>query len=115
MAKRIQLRHFMTSEQVCAYMASELAETLDATLHRMTQKERQFYTDEDRKDMQNRIHDIQAYTKTLTSIPTLIRTAQEFISDIQAVGIPQTQVEWPDLIPTYKLALTALKGVPRMP
>lgn len=56
-----KLRHFETSQAALDYMTQELIDTLEDDLAKMTkQPEREYYTNEDRQDMRNKIYDIKA-------------------------------------------------------
>lgn len=40
--------------------------------------------------------------------PTAEDVLKEFVADIEAVGQEHVQMEWPDLLETYKKAVTVL-------
>lgn len=56
----MKLKHFDSVDDVKAYVYQELLDTLKDDLHRMRYDEPAFYSAEDRKDMKNRIKDIEA-------------------------------------------------------
>ena len=41
----------------------------------------------------------------------LLEVVREFVSDIEQVGLDQTQEDWPDLVVTYEHAKNALRKV----
>jgi hypothetical protein len=44
----------------------------------------------------------------VAAAPDLLAVVNEFIRDIDAVGVKQTAEEWPDLVVTYRKALAAV-------
>lgn len=50
----------------------------------------------------------EANARLIAATPDLLAALREFIADIDAVGLEATEDAWPDLSPTYKLALKAI-------
>jgi hypothetical protein len=54
-------KHFENAAQIAAFIEMEVLDSLYADLERMEETEEDYYTDEDRDEVRNKIADIKAY------------------------------------------------------
>lgn len=61
--------------------------------------------------MRNKLHDVTRTAPLIHAIPDLLALLTEFTADIHAVGLKETQKDWPDLASTCKRATTLLRSL----
>jgi len=112
-----KLKHFGSEQAVLDFIASEIVSTLQNDYNRMThdKQERQHYTNDDRRDIRNKLRDVQALIEQIPALPGLIKTLQTFVTDVRAVGIEETGNDWPDLKSTYHEATAQLIAIHKNP
>lgn len=112
-----KLKHFESEQAVLDFIASEIVSTIQDDYNRMThdKHDRKHYTNDDRKEMRNKIHDVHALIEQIPALPGLIKTLQTFVTDVRAVGIEETGNDWPDLKSTYHEATAQLIAIHKNP
>lgn len=84
-AKTPKLKFFDNVEDVLTYITGELVSTLRDDLDRMEGDERKHYSNEDRKDMKAKIHDIGKMEALIMNAPKVLTALSDLLDDIEGL------------------------------
>lgn len=121
------LKHFASLQALADYVSEELIATLDTDLLKMATSERPQYSNDDRKEMRQRVRDVKLFGKYIHALPALIRACHQFCACIDSTGgvvtdpkghrVPNADPDWIDLGEAYSQTkitlLTITRQIPR--